>query len=251
VTERRDHYSYTVYANPSTARTFDQSRFGGPIGELVAAKEAEVISQFVGPVAGRSVLDVGTGTGRAALLFAAGGALVTGIDASTEMLTVARERAAAEQATVRFVTGDAHSLQFPDRSFDIVVSLRVLMHTPRWRLCVDELCRVANDRVVVDYPSSHSPALLQSAWRRARYAVGGSAAQPYRVFFDRQLSAAFEKNGFRIRAKQRHFALPIGLYKLFGSRRVAELSEDALRRVGLTRMFGSPVTLLAERCARS
>jgi hypothetical protein len=110
---------------------------------------------------------------------------------------------------------------------------------------------VAKDRVVVDYPSSRSPALLQSVWRRARYAAGGSAAQPYRVFFDRQLSAAFEKNGFRIRATQRHFALPIGFYKLFGSRRVAELSEGALRRVGLTRMFGSPVTVLAERCAPS
>jgi ubiquinone/menaquinone biosynthesis C-methylase UbiE len=251
VTERRDHYSYTVYANPSTARTFDQVRFGGPIGELVAAKEAEVLAQFVGPVEGRSVLDVGTGTGRAALLFAAAGASVTGLDASNEMLTVARERAVAEHAAVRFVTGDAHALQFPDRSFDIVVSLRVLMHTPRWRLCVDELCRVAKDRVVIDYPSSHSPALLQSVWRRARYAVSGSAAQPYRVFFDSQLRAAFEKNGFRIRAKQRHFALPVGFYKLFGSRRAAERSEEVLRRAGLTRMFGSPVTVLAERCAPS
>jgi hypothetical protein len=42
-----------------------------------------------------------------------------------------------------------------------------------------------------------------------------------------------------------------GFYKLFGSRRVAELSEDAFRRAGLTRMFGSPVTVLAERCAPS
>ena len=32
----RDHYSYTVYADPATARTFDERRFGGPIGELVA-----------------------------------------------------------------------------------------------------------------------------------------------------------------------------------------------------------------------
>ena len=68
VTERRDHYSYTVYADPNTARRFDQTRFGSPIGQLVAAREAETFSRMAGAVAGRSVLDVGTGTGRLALL---------------------------------------------------------------------------------------------------------------------------------------------------------------------------------------
>jgi len=31
--------------------------------------------------------------------------------------------------------------------------------------------------------------------------------------------------------------------------RIAELSESALRRLGFARMFASPVTVLAERCA--
>ena len=70
---RRDHYSYTVYSDPKTARTFDDRRFGGPIGELVAATQAKVLSNFVGRIQGRHILDVGTGTGRAALLFARGG----------------------------------------------------------------------------------------------------------------------------------------------------------------------------------
>ena len=29
----RNHYSYTTYADPETARTFDARRFGGPIGD--------------------------------------------------------------------------------------------------------------------------------------------------------------------------------------------------------------------------
>ncbi len=33
------------------------------------------------------------------------------------------------------------------------------MHTPRWRECVAELCRVARRSVVLDYPSAHSAAL--------------------------------------------------------------------------------------------
>ena len=28
----KDHYSYTVYADPATAKSFDKRRFGGPIG---------------------------------------------------------------------------------------------------------------------------------------------------------------------------------------------------------------------------
>src|SRR5579862_731128 len=89
----RDHYSYTVYADPATARSFDDRRFGGPIGNYVAASQALTLADFIGRIQHRRILDVGTGTGRAALLFAHGGAEVTGVDASSEMLTVARERA--------------------------------------------------------------------------------------------------------------------------------------------------------------
>jgi SAM-dependent methyltransferase len=247
VTERRDHYSYSVYADPATARQFDQTRFGSAIGGLVASREAETFTRLAGPLAGRTVLDVGTGTGRIALLLTTAGASVTGVDASEEMLKLARQRASAEHAVVQFLIGDAHALAFPDRSFDVVVSSRVLMHTPRWQVCVDEWCRVARERVVIDYPSARSFALLQSLWRRASYALGEGAQQPYRVFFDNQLRAAFERNGFRIRETHRQFVLPIGLYRVFGSRRGAELTEDFLRRLGIARLLASPITVLAER----
>jgi ubiquinone/menaquinone biosynthesis C-methylase UbiE len=160
------HYSYTVYADAATARTFDERRFGGPIGELVASAQADVLREFAGPLRGRRVLDVGTGTGRAALLLAREGAIVVGIDASEEMLAVARQRAADGHAQVSFAQGDAHAIGFPDRSFDVVVSLRVLMHTPAWRTCLGELCRVSRRLVVFDYPSARSAALLESMARR-------------------------------------------------------------------------------------
>jgi 2-polyprenyl-3-methyl-5-hydroxy-6-metoxy-1,4-benzoquinol methylase len=251
VTERRDHYSYTVYAERDTARRFDQTRFGGPVGQLVGAREAEAIARFAGSRAGCTVLDVGTGTGRIAMFLAKTGASVTGLDASEEMLKVGRQRAAVEHTDVHFVAGDAHALTFPDRSFDVVVSSRVLMHTPRWQVCVKEMCRVARHRVVVDYPSARSLALLQSLYRRANYALGGKTRQPYRVFFDRELAAAFQENGFCLQSKDRHFVLPVGLYKLLGSAAGAQVTENALRRLGLSRLFASPVTVLAERCATS
>ena len=244
------HYSYSVYADPATARTFDKQRFGGPIGELIASEQSEVLSNFVGRVQGRTILDVGTGTGRAALLFAAGGAKVTAIDASEEMLAVARKRAAAQSFAVKFMNGDAHALDFGDRAFDVVVSLRVLMHTPRWRACVAELCRVADRLVIIDYPSRRSPASLQALFRRALNRFG-ARTQAYRVFSDREIADALSGSGFRVRSLHRQFVLPIAFHKLHRSRRLALGLEAQLDRLGLLKIFGSPVTLVAERCVIS
>jgi 2-polyprenyl-3-methyl-5-hydroxy-6-metoxy-1,4-benzoquinol methylase len=250
VSERasRDHYSYTLYSDPHTARTFDDRRFGGPIGELVASTQATVLTRFIGPLANRTLLDVGTGTGRAALLMARAGARVTGVDASDEMLAVARQRAAAEGAAMTFQTGDAHALDFPNRSFEVVISLRVIMHTPRWADCVAELCRVADQLVILDYPSSRSTALFQSQARRLLAAVG-RRTEPYRVFSYRQIDDALRRSGFRVRSVHRQFVLPIALHKAVGSRRLTVTIEGWLERLGLLRLFGSPVTVVAERCA--
>jgi ubiquinone/menaquinone biosynthesis C-methylase UbiE len=246
----KDHYSYSLYADPATAQTFDDRRFGGPIGELVAAGQAEVLLRFSGPLEGRRVLDVGTGTGRAALLLARHGAVVTGIDPSAEMLAVARRRAHEEGAAIEFREGDAHALAFPDQSFDVVVSLRVLMHTPRWRTCLAECCRVASDVVVIDYPSITSTAAVQAVWRRLLHAAGRTT-EPYRVIADREVHEVLARAGFRVREMHRQFVLPIAVHKVIGSRRFTNISEAFLRGVGLTTLVGSPVTLVAERCARS
>lgn len=245
---RPEHYSYSVYADPATAETFDVRRFGGPIGEIVAASQARVLLDLAGTVQGSTVLDVGTGTGRAALLLAGKGARVSGVDASEEMLAVARQRAAGQHLDVAFAQGDVHALDFADESFDLVVCLRVLMHTPGWRRSVGELCRVARRRVVVDYPSASSAAAVQSAVRRLMFALG-RRTEPYRVFTDGAIAREFRSHGFEIRGVHRQFVLPIALHKAIGSPRFTASIERALERVGFLGIFGSPVTIVAERCA--
>jgi ubiquinone/menaquinone biosynthesis C-methylase UbiE len=242
----QEHYSYAVYADPAMAAQFDRVRFGGPIGALLAEAQEQVLVRFAGPLEGRAVLDVGTGTGRAALALAARGARVTGVDASPEMLRVARERAGARGIDAVFAPGDAHALPFDDRAFDVTVCLRVLMHAPDWVRCVAELCRVARNRVVLDYPSALSAAALQAAARHvaARFGVCGEA---YRVLPLRAVRRELARHGFRVTAVHRQFVLPIALHKRIGSRAITEGTEQVLARVGLLRVLGSPVTLLAER----
>lgn len=241
------HYSYAHYANQQVAAGFDQLRFGGPIGTLVAEIQERVLLEFAGHLAGREAIDVGTGTGRAAFILARQGARVTGVDASKEMLQVGVERARTDRLDVTFLEGDAHGLTFPDRSFDLAVSFRVLMHTPGWRQCVGELCRVSRQRVIVDYPASASLASLQAVARRMKHALGGKT-EPYRVFSHRAIRDAFAAHGFRVTRVHKQFVLPIALHKAINSRAFSERAEALCAAVGLTRLLGSPVTILAERC---
>ena len=82
---------------------------------------------------GQRVLDVGCGTGTLALLAkerVGGDGEVRGIDASPEMIGVARRKAAKEGADIRFDTGVVERLTFPDGAFDVVFSTLMLHHLP-------------------------------------------------------------------------------------------------------------------------
>jgi SAM-dependent methyltransferase len=245
---RADHYSYSVYADPAMAEAFEALRFSGPIGRLLAETQERVIASFLSPVAGREILDVGTGTGRAAIALAVRGAVVTAVDASAEMLAVAERRARDAGARLTFARGDAHALGFPPQCFDAAICLRVLMHTPDWRRSLGELCRVARHRVVFDYPALASAAALQAATRRVAYTLG-ARVEAYRVFSDRSVRVVLAANGFRPVDCHRQFVLPIALHKGLGSAAATTRIEGALAATGLTRLFGSPVTVVAERCA--
>jgi ubiquinone/menaquinone biosynthesis C-methylase UbiE len=242
------HYSYSWYADRAIAESFDEKRFGGPIGRVIADAQEAVIAGFLDPLSGKTVLDVGTGTGRAALALARRGARVTGVDASAEMLAVAVRRSQQAGLAVTFAQDDAHALHAEARSFDDAVCLRVLMHASDWRRCLAELCRVARQRIVFDYPALASVAALESYSRRV-VKTCGFRVEPYRVFSDAQIKAALAANGFEMTHSHRQFVLPIALHKRVGSPALTARVERAFARTGVTSLVGSPVTVAARRCA--
>lgn len=69
-----------------------------------------------------NVLDVGTGTGFLALLFAEIGHKVTGVDLSLGMLEKAKHNAQNMGLEIDFFHGDAEDLPFEDSSFDLVTN---------------------------------------------------------------------------------------------------------------------------------
>lgn len=91
---------------------------------------AERLAQAADLRPGDRVLDVATGSGNAALAAARCGCRVTGVDYVPGLLERGRERAAAERLQVAFAEGDAEDLQFPDASFDAVLSCLGVMFAP-------------------------------------------------------------------------------------------------------------------------
>jgi cyclopropane fatty-acyl-phospholipid synthase-like methyltransferase len=97
---------------------FESSYAGKPpwdIGKPQAAI-AESVNLIISPV-----LDAGCGTGENALLLAASGHQVTGIDFVDEAIRMARRKATERGLTVEFQVKDAMTLQDWDRRFATVI----------------------------------------------------------------------------------------------------------------------------------
>ncbi len=87
------------------------------------------------------ILDVGTGTGFLALLFAEMGHSVTGMDISRGMLEKARHNAGKLNLTVDFMHCDAENLPFEDGTFDIVINRHLLWTLPSPGIAIGEWSR--------------------------------------------------------------------------------------------------------------
>lgn len=84
----------------------------------------------LGPLLGRTVLEVGCGMGVLTTELASGGADVTALDISAESLGTVAERAAslAVSDRVHLVQASAHALPCADGSFDLVTGRFILHH---------------------------------------------------------------------------------------------------------------------------
>src|SRR3954469_9102644 len=77
------------------------------------------------PLTGRTALDVGCGAGLLAEALARLGASVTGIDASPEVIAVARNHADAMGLTIDYRQGDVQQLE---GRFDLITCMEVIEH---------------------------------------------------------------------------------------------------------------------------
>jgi len=90
----------------------------------------------------RDILDVGCGPGFYSMLFGSKGYSVTGIDYSDGMVEEARKNAKDRGVEADFLVMDAQDLQFPDGSFDLVLSRDVFWCLEHPEKAYSEILRV-------------------------------------------------------------------------------------------------------------
>jgi SAM-dependent methyltransferase len=148
--------------------------------DLIAELLWEVGAAVAGAVGiepGMRVLDVGTGTGSAAIRAAQAGADVVGLDIAPEHFDAARRRAAAAGVEVEWVEGDAEALPFDDDSFDRVLSAFGSIFAPDPDAAAHEMvrvCRPGGEVVMANWTADGYGGRLSDALRsfRAPQALG-------------------------------------------------------------------------------
>ena len=89
------------------------------------------------------VLDLGCGTGNAAILAASSGARVTGVDPARRLLEVARARAQEQGAKITFRGGEAGAIPVAEGSMDSIMSVFGVIFAADPHAAAAEMSRVA------------------------------------------------------------------------------------------------------------
>jgi ubiquinone/menaquinone biosynthesis C-methylase UbiE len=129
--------------------------------------------EWLGACAHGRVLEVAVGTGRNLPHYPAD-ATLTGVELSSAMLSVARQRAADLDRQVDLHEGDAEQLPFGDASFDTVVCALALCTIPDPARAIGEMKRVlvpGGRLLLLDHIGSTWPPIRAAQWLLERVTI--------------------------------------------------------------------------------
>ena len=221
-------------------------RFVGSVGRWLLEQQTRLtLLALQGLPPGATILDVGGGHAQVAppLIEAGYEVTVAGSDPSC----ADRLRPWITSGRCHFRVADLQHLPYPDAKFTAVVCYRLLPHSLNWVRLVDELCRVSAQRVVLDYPSSQSVNRASERLFGFKQWIEGGTARPFALFGRAEIRNAFAASGFSVREERPEFLWPMSLHRLARSARVARSLEWPGRVLGITRRWGSPVIVRADR----
>jgi SAM-dependent methyltransferase len=220
-------------------------RFTGGVGRWFVETQTRITLSFLSALpVGASVLDVGGGHAQIAPPLIEAGYEVTVVGSDPSCSTRLQPWISAGRC--KFEAADLRALPYPDQSFDAVVCLRLLPHSVDWTGLIAELCRLASRSVIVDYPSLRSANIVASRFFEVKKGIELNTRR-FMTFSPAQIHAAFASQGFVVRAEQPQFLLPMVLHRLANQSLLSKAAEGPGRWLGLTRRFGSPVIVRADR----
>jgi glycosyltransferase involved in cell wall biosynthesis/SAM-dependent methyltransferase len=239
----------TTTPDVETASEGYARRFSGPAGAYFLGVQAEAARELLsGTTARARVLDVGGGHAQLTPML-----LDLGFDVWVQgSAPVCRDRLRAlaacpeHRGRVHFVTSSLWALPFADASFDLVLGIRLLAHVDRWRELLREMARVCRHQLLLDYPPTMSANVLERWLFRFKRQFEGNT-RPFFCYSDGTLAQALHGLGFARLSQRKQFFMPMVVHRALSREGASRALESASRTLGLTRLFGAPVLLLAER----
>lgn len=214
------------------------TRFAGKSGAWMLAVQERLALGCLRGSGVKTILDVGGGHGQLAHPLVREGYDVTvlGSDAAGEH----RIRELTGQGRCRYVVGNLLALPYPDRSFDAVISFRMVTHVVRWPELVRELSRVSRGPVVVDYPTSQGINAIAPALFDAKKKLEKNTRH-WRSFRHDEIRGEFQRNGYQLVQQSGQFLFPMVLHRMLKVTALSAALEGTTRALGLNRRWGSPV----------
>ncbi|MEL7375127.1 MAG: methyltransferase domain-containing protein [Pseudomonadota bacterium] len=205
------------------------ARFQGSAGEYLLQVQRDCIDRVLGDMRGVRVLDAGGAHGQLIEQLLERDCDIT-VLSSSELC--GSERVLSKHAACNIVIGDHLAMPFDARSFDLVISVRLISHIDNWQQMLGEWCRVCRGAIVFDYPRVGGLNALTPLLFPLKRRIEGNT-RTYTSFSTNELAEPLNSQGFDVTRQEAQFALPMGLHRAARGARPLQMIERGLRAIGL------------------
>lgn len=220
------------------------TRFSGAVGQWFLKVQETGTRSLLSDKSRMKILDVGGGHGQNidGLLHAGHKITVQGSDSSCKK----RIQSYLDKSRIQFAEGPLLHLPFPDKSFDTVISYRMITHIPDYPGFIAELCRVAKDSILIDFSSLQSINYFSELFFNLKKGFEKNT-RTFSMFRQKDLEKEFNKHGFFLHSRYGQFVFPMALHRMLRIKALSSLMESVIRFSGLSDLFGSPMILRLDR----
>ena len=183
------------------APSYDESRFNSRLGRRLDYMHKKIIGRLLNSN-GKTVLDVGVGTGRFATWLAKKGFEVVGVDISKEMLKEAKRKTQISSKNIHLILADAHFLPLRKEMLDNCICINMVNHISKMDEFLREVKYVINRTgvFIVNFPNLQSlylPIAIIVNLRKRAVFTGGKISS--RWFTPLEIKSLMRKAGFDIK----------------------------------------------------
>lgn len=220
------------------------SRFSGEVGAWFLRVQGQAVLRMLNPAPGTRVLDVGGGHGQLTRELVSSGCSVSVLSSSEDCQANIKEF--INRGECAFQVGNLLDMPVKDRSYEVVISIRLLPHIQQVEAFIGEMARVARRTIIFDYAEIHSVNLLAPYLFSVKMGLE-KTTRPFRSFRLSELEKIFAAYGFHLADRYPQFFLPMAFHRKLNAARVSMALEGFFRRTGITARYGSPVIVKMER----